>query len=80
MDLIFLGTVQHNGRKGWLGVAKEMFVLPNQGLYEKMSDDKVALNEIVDEMENKALQEEARRVSSLALKHFFGKVQEVSLR
>lgn len=75
MDLIFLGQVKHQGRQGWVGVAKQLFDLPNQGLYEMMATDKIALNEVVDEMENKALQEETRRVSSLALKHFFGKVQ-----
>ena len=75
MDLIFLGSATHQGKSGWIGVAKESFELPGSGLYEKMESDSIALNEIVDDMENKSLQAEVRRVSFLALEHYFAKVQ-----
>lgn len=75
MDMIFLGEVSVEGQKGYVGVAPELHALPEQGLYPKMTSDEVALNEVVDDMENKALQLEARKVSSLALQHYFGKVQ-----
>ena len=75
MDFIFLGLASLGGEKGWVGLAPELYHYPEGGLYPKMKSDDIALNEIVDEMENKALHREVQKVSSLALKHYFGKVQ-----
>lgn len=71
-DLIFLGPAEHNGRKGWVGVAAQLYEFPENGLFPKMKSDEVALNEVFDDMN---FQLETRKVSTLALKHYFGKVQ-----
>jgi hypothetical protein len=72
MDLIFLGSAEHKGKKGWVGIAAQMHEFPEAGLFSKMKSDEVALNEVFDDMN---FQLETRKVSSLALKHYFGKVQ-----
>lgn len=73
IEIFYLGRVNAEAQPLNIGVARQIHILPNEGVYPQMRSDQDALNEIVDDYE---MPIQTRKVSSLAMQHYFGKIQK----
>ncbi|MBF0243710.1 MAG: hypothetical protein HQL31_00365 [Planctomycetes bacterium] len=74
MDFIYLGSWEEEGKSFHVGIAKELYELPGNGMYPVMASDELALADIIDDFSSE-LAEEASHVPGLILSHFFGRLQ-----
>lgn len=74
LDLTFLGTCKWEGKDIELGLAKELYILPNQGYYQRLPSDAAAHDLIIDSYD-KNLRDEVQKVATETFHHYLSKVQ-----
>ncbi len=72
LDCFYLGRALAGGKEVQLGLAREIYELPGQGIYPQMESDEVAYSDIMEEL---AFAQEAREVSRMAYFHVLAKIQ-----